>query len=151
MRYFKRHIRFCQFAKTKSLIYLEEIFYHASETLTSKMEESLHYIHAKFCYWRAYETNFTWGGPSSPSPPCSSSCETTKFSTKLALDFPQISCVLRNWLKFHINPEHVLKKLLNDFLNLSFYWVTITSTFLFLKYKFTVLDVAILAEINLKM
>ena len=52
------------------------------------------------------------------------------FPTFLALDFPQLSDVLRKRVKFHINLWKVLKRVLNGLLDLSLYWVTITSIFL---------------------
>ena len=55
------------------------------------------------------------------------------FPIFLALDFPQLLDVLRNGLKFHIEREQGLKKLLN-------YLVTITSTLSFLQFKLIVLD-----------
>ena len=55
----------------------------------------------------------------------------------LVLDFP----VVRTLGKFHINLQYCLKKLLASLLDLSFYWVTITSIFLFLQHKFLVSDV----------
>ena len=51
------------------------------------------------------------------------------FLTFLALDFPQLSDALRKRLKFHINERHGLKILLNGLLDLSFYWVIISSIF----------------------
>ena len=37
----------------------KNFFCLVSEKLRSEMEKILHYIHAKFCYFRACETNFT--------------------------------------------------------------------------------------------
>ena len=62
------------------------------------------------------------------------------FPIFLALDFPQLLDVLRNGLKFHIEREQGLKKLLNVFLDISCYIVTITSTLSFLQFKLIVLD-----------
>ena len=51
------------------------------------------------------------------------------FLTFLVLDFSQVSDALRKRLKFHINVRLGLKKLLNRLLDLSFYWVIISSIF----------------------
>ena len=51
------------------------------------------------------------------------------FPTFLALDFPQLSDLLRKRLTFHINVRQDLKKLLNGLLDFSFYWVIISSIF----------------------
>ena len=66
---------FVKISKRRNLRNLEEIFYLASEKLTPKMEEILHYIHTKFSYCRECETNFTRSGPTSLSHPCSASRE----------------------------------------------------------------------------
>ena len=52
------------------------------------------------------------------------------FPTFLALDFPQLSDALRKRVRFHINLRKGLKRALNGLLDLSLYWVTITSIFL---------------------
>ena len=49
--------------------------------------------------------------------------------TFLALDVSQLSDALRKRLKFHVNVRQGLKKLLNSLLDLSFYWVIISSIF----------------------
>ena len=72
------------------------------------------------------------------------------FPTFLTLDFALLLVALRNRLKFHINLVQGFKKLLSGFLDLSFYSVTITFTFSFLQYKFIVLDVIIVFEIDEK-
>ena len=51
------------------------------------------------------------------------------FPTFLALDFSQLSDALTKRLKFHINVRQGLKKVLNGLLDLSFYWVIISSIF----------------------
>ena len=51
------------------------------------------------------------------------------FPNFLAIDSQQLSDVLGKWLKFHTNVQQGLKKLLNVFLDLSLYWVTITFFF----------------------
>ena len=62
------------------------------------------------------------------------------FPIFLALDFLLLLDVWRNRLKFHIDLEQDLKKLLNMFLDLSCYLVTIASTILFLQCKLIVLN-----------
>ena len=51
------------------------------------------------------------------------------FPTFLALDFSQLSGPLRKRLKFHNNVWQDLNILLNGLLDLSFYWVIISSIF----------------------
>ena len=51
------------------------------------------------------------------------------FPTFLALDFSQLSDALRKRLKFHIIVRQGFKKLLNGLVDLSFYWVIISSIF----------------------
>ena len=51
------------------------------------------------------------------------------FPKFFALNFWQLSDALRRRLKFYINVQQGLKRFLNRLLNLSFYWVTITSIF----------------------
>ena len=51
------------------------------------------------------------------------------FPTFLALDFSQLSDALRKRLKCHIIVRQGFKKLLNGLIDLSFYWVIISSIF----------------------
>ena len=51
------------------------------------------------------------------------------FLTCISLYFSQLSVVLKIKLKFYTNVQQGLKKLPNELLDLSFYWVTATSLF----------------------
>lgn len=102
LRRFKRLAWFSQVAKLRKSSNLVENFYNASETMMSKMEEILHYIHAKFCYYRACKANFTrwWWGTSNPYSPCSPSCRMTKTlrpKNLTGLNFHGSSPVANKW------------------------------------------------------
>ena len=62
------------------------------------------------------------------------------FPTFLALDFSDLLDALGKMLKLHIIIQPGLKKLLDGFLDLSFYRVNNTSIFSFLQCKFLALD-----------
>ena len=69
-------------------------------------------------------------------------------STYLPVEFPQLLDAPGKRLRLLIDEQQGLKKLPKRLLDLSICWVTITSIFLFIQFKFHVLNVIIVFEID---
>ena len=69
-------------------------------------------------------------------------------STYLPVEFPQLLDAPGKRLRLLIDEQQGLKKLSKRLLDFSVYWVTITSIFLFIQFKFHVLNVIIVFEID---